>query len=200
VFGLRVDERSAEAPIYRSDAMFKVPRSWSPDGRWLVLSQVDPESGQNVWRVGATGADARVLVESSANEQGGPVSPDGRWLAFFSEHTGRGELYVQPFGEAGRQVQVSKQGALEAWWTPDGNAILFLDVDNRTLWRVGVTAGATNQVTDPVKIGTFPSGIVSLDAAPDRKRFLVITPERLGPGSITIVQNWLALPGARGGQ
>jgi hypothetical protein len=54
-----------------------------------------------------------------------------------------------------------------------------------------VEPGATLGIGTPKQIGVFPPGILGIDATPDRRRFLAILPERTGPGSLTIVQNWL---------
>jgi hypothetical protein len=70
--------------------------------------------------------------------------------------------------------------------------LLFLGDDLHSLWRVDVEPGAAMRLGTPRQIATFPPNIVSMDATPDRKRFLAIAPERTGPGSVTIVQNWLA--------
>ena len=193
LFVKTVDGASPEQPLYRSDVLFKMPRAWSPDGKSIVMTQFDVNSGQNVWLLPATGKpDLKRLVESPSNEDSGPLSPDGRWLTYLAEDTGRVELYVQSFPEPGRRVQVSQHGASLAWWTPDGRRLLYLANDQRTLWRVDVDAGATLRTGTPSQIATFPAGIVSMDAMPDRQRFLAIAPERTGPGSLTIVQNWLA--------
>ena len=106
----RVDEAPPEQPLYRSNALFKVPTSWSPDGQRIVLTQLDPETGQNVWHVTATGSEPKRVVQTPTPDDGGPVSPDGRWLAFFSEETGRLELYVQPFPEPGRGGRSRNRG------------------------------------------------------------------------------------------
>ena len=85
-----------------------------------------------------------------------------------------------------------------AWWTRDGRQLLFLGDDLHSLWRVDIETGATLKAGTPSLIASFPADIVWVDATPDRQRFLAIAPERGGPGSVTIVQNWLAaLPAKR---
>ena len=137
--------------------------------------------------------DPRSLVIGPQRDRGGYPSPDGRWLAYASDQTGRLEIYVQPFADSGQRQQVSQQGASTAWWTRDGRALVFADDgDQRTVWSVDMTAGATLQIGAPVKLATLPPGVVSIAAMPDRRRFLAIVEEHAGQGSLTIVQNWLA--------
>ena len=193
LFVKNVGDGAAEEPLYRSDSPFKGPTAWSPDGKWIVLTQLDPNTSQNVWLLPATGTgDLKPLARGPARDNGGPASPDGRWLAFTSDETGRFELYVQPFPEPGRRIQVSQQGASLSWWTRDGRQLLFLGDDFHSLWQVDVEPGPTLRIGTPKQLATFPPSIVWMDATPDRQRFLAIAPERTGPGSVTIVQNWIA--------
>lgn len=126
------------------------------------------------------------------------MSPDGRWIAYSTEDSGRFEINVQSFPTPGRKVQVSENGAVRAWWTRDGRQLVFHDGDLRGLWRVDLQPGETLGVGTPRRIATLPPDIVWLDAMLDRQRFLAIAPERTGTGSITVVQNWRAsLAGTR---
>jgi Tol biopolymer transport system component len=188
-----VGDASPEQPLYRSDALFKMPSSWSPDGQWIVVTQLDPDTSDNVWLLPATGKpEMKLLVRSAGRDRGGSPSPNGKWLAFGSDETGRYELYVQSFPEPGRRVPVSQRGGSLAWWTDDGRQLLFLGGDMSSLWRADVEPGDSLRIGTPRQIATFPPNIMWMDAAPDRQRFLAIAPERTGPGSLTIVQNWRA--------
>ena len=198
LFVKQVGDTTPEQVLYRSDALFKGPEFWSADGRWIVLSQLDPQSAQNVWVLPASGSgEPKLLVQTPNRDRGGAISPDGRWLAYASEETGRYEIYVQPFLETGQRQQISQHGGLKNWWTRDGRQLLFLGNDQRSLWRVDLEPGATLGIGIPKQIASFPHGIRSIDATPDRRRFLAIVPERVGPGSLTIVHNWQASLPAR---
>jgi serine/threonine protein kinase/Tol biopolymer transport system component len=187
-----VDDASPEQPLYRSDALFKMPTDWSKDGAWITFTQLDPGTAQNVYRMPASGQGEPVaIVRGRLRDVGGAISPDGRWMAYSSDETGRMELLVRSFPDGGRPVQASQQGVASLGaWTPDGRQLLFLGADQHTLWRVDVEPGTELRFGTPKQIATFPSNLLRVAAAPDRQRFLVIAPERTGTGSITVVHDW----------
>ena len=119
------------------------------------------------------------------------MSPDGKWITTFSDETGRFELYVDSFPAPGHRVQVSQNGALIAWWTPDGRQLLFSD-ETHSLWRANLTFSSSPSAGAPQLLVPLPSTVLWSDFMPDHQRFLALAPERTGPASITIVQNWRA--------
>ena len=186
-----VDDAAPEQVVYHSEALFKNPSAWSPDGQWFELTQLDPGSAQNVYRLPATGeGELKTLVHGPARDIGGPISLDGKWLAYTSDETGRYEVYVRPFLDPGPRVQVSQQGGAGSWWTRDGRQLVYVGADLHSLWRADVEPGKELRVSQPRQIATLPSTTMSVDASPDRQRFLVIAPERTGIGSIMVVQHW----------
>ncbi len=192
-----IGDPAPEQPLFRSEMLFKGPHAWSPDGRWIVLTQLDPDTAQDIWLLPASGhGELEPYLRGPLRDDAGPLSPDGRWLGYTSEDTGRFELYVQSFPTPGHKVQVSAHGASLAWWTPDGRQILYLDDNFSSLWRVdvepGPQPGTTLRVGTPLQFVNLPPNLLWLDAMPDRQRFLAILPERAGPGAMTIVQNWRA--------
>jgi dipeptidyl aminopeptidase/acylaminoacyl peptidase len=192
MFVKTIASSAPEAPFYRSSVLFKFPSSWTPDGKWIVTTQVDPGSAQNVYLLPA--ADPRELqlfARGPVRELGGAVSPDGKWMITFSDETGRYQLYIDSFPTPGRRIQVSKNGALLAWWTPDGRQLLFSD-ETRGLWRAGLTFSPAPSAGVPQLLAQLPSTVLWSDFMPDRQKFLVLAQERSGPGSITVVQNWRA--------
>jgi Tol biopolymer transport system component len=188
-----VGDASPEQPLFQSDVPFKNASAWSPDGQSIVVTQLDAGTAQDIWLLSLSGThELKPLVRNPTRDNGGPVSPDGHWMAYISDVTSRFELYLQAFPQPGRKVQVSQQSASLSWWTRDGRQIMFLGDDLHTLWRVDVEPGSEIRVGTPKKVATLPSNIIWMDAMPDRQRFLAITPERTGIGAMTIVQNWRA--------
>jgi Tol biopolymer transport system component len=193
-----VNDASPEQLLYASEVPFKGPSAWSPDEQWIVMTQLDADTAQNIWLLNASGKQApTIFVRGPVRDTGGPVSPDGRWMAYIADDSGRYELYLQSFPKPGRTVQVSERGAVTGWWTRDGRQLVFLGGDLRSLWRVDLQPGEAVGVGTPKQIATLPPDIVSVDAMPDRQRFLAIAPERTGTGSVTVVQNWLAALAAK---
>jgi serine/threonine protein kinase/Tol biopolymer transport system component len=199
LFVKTANDPAPEQQLFGSNVLFKNPVDWSRDGQWIVMTQLDQDTSQNVWLVDASGTKpASPIVRGPLRDNAGPISPDGRWIAFSSEDSGRFEVYVQSFPTPGRRVQVSENGAVLAWWTRDGRRMVLLGSDLRTLSRVNLQPGDTLGVGTSTRFARLPADIVSVDAMPDRERFIAIAPERTGTGSVTIVQNWrAALPESR---
>jgi eukaryotic-like serine/threonine-protein kinase len=188
-----VHEAAPEHLLFGSEPLFKNPAAWSSDGRWIVLTQLDQDTSQNVWLLDASGTKPpTVIVRGPVRDNAGPVSPDGRWILFSSEDSGRYEVYAQSFPTPGRKTQISENGATRAWWTRDGRAVVLLGSDLRTLSRVDLQPGEVLGVGKTVQLARLPADNVFVDAMPDRQRFVAIAPERTGTGSVTIVQNWRA--------
>ena len=193
LFVKTVNDAAPEQPLFTGDSPFKNPVDWSHDGMWIVLTQLDQDTSQNVWLLDASGTKPpSVIVRGPVRDNGGPVSPDGRWVAFTSEDSGRFEAYVQSFPTPGRRVQISDSGAVRSWWTRDGRQLVLLGSDLRTLSRVDLQPGETLGVGTPKQFAKLPADLVWVDAMPDRQRFLAIAPERTSTGSVTLVQNWRA--------
>jgi Tol biopolymer transport system component len=181
---------SPEQPIYRSPTLFKNPNNWSPDGKWIVFAQIDPVTTQNLYLLPADGSSGpKEIVGGAMRQVAAMISPDGRMMAYSGDETGRYEVYVTSFPAGGRRVQVSRGGAVLSWWTPDSRHLLIVD-EARSVWRATVAANLA--VGPPQHVAQLPSNLRGGDFAPDRQRFIGSVPERTGPGSITIVQNWLA--------
>jgi eukaryotic-like serine/threonine-protein kinase len=186
-----VNDATPERLLFTSDLPFKNPADWSRDGKWIVMTQLDQDTSQNVWLLDASGTKApEVIVRGPVRDNAGAISPDGRWFAFTSEDSGRFEAYLQSFPAPGRRVQASDSGAVRTWWTRDGRQLVMLGSDLRTLSRVDVRPGDALSIGRPTQFARLPADIVWVDAMPDRQRFLAIAPERTSTGSVTLVQNW----------
>ena len=193
LFVKNVSDGAPERLLYANDTLFKGPVDWSRDGRWILVSQLDAETSQNIWLLDSSGTTPpTLLIGGRGTDLSGSLSPDGRWIAYTTNDSGRLELYVQAFPTAGRRIQISEQGALGSWWSRDGRQLTFLDDDRNALWRVDVQPGETFAASVPKKLMALPADTIFVDAMPDRQRFIVLTPELSGNGSLTVVQNWHA--------
>ena len=100
--------------------------SMSPDTRWLVFQVYH----NNSWDIGSAALDSspvtpRTYVSTTANEYQPRFSRDGKWVAFLSDESGRGEVYVRSFPQPTSRVQVSAEGAQELVWSKDGRKLYY---------------------------------------------------------------------------
>src|SRR5262245_34123502 len=83
LFVKNVNDGAPESLLYASDTLFKGPADWSRDGRWILLSQLDRETSQNIWLLDSSGTKpATIVVGGRGTDLGGWLSPDGRWIAY----------------------------------------------------------------------------------------------------------------------
>ena len=174
----------------------------APDGSAVVFTQEAPTMGRDLLRLALDGS-RRVtpLLQTKFEERNGVVSPDGRWLAYVSNSSGRFETYVRPFPNADRQWQVSTGGGRTPIWARNGKELFYLGLDGALL-RVGVEAsGATFNAGTPTKLldgryfttGPGAAG-QSYDVSPDGQRFLMIkAPDADATAalpSLIVVRHW----------
>jgi Tol biopolymer transport system component len=101
-------------------------RDWLPDGRALLVEIADPKSGTDIWRLDlGEKPTATLFLQTPFNERNSRISPDGRWLAYSSDESGRDEVYIQSFPSAGAKVQVSTGGGEQPVWARNGKALFF---------------------------------------------------------------------------
>ncbi len=173
------------------------PQGWSRDGRYLLYRD-EIETG-SLYALALDGSRQLIKVtDSGFTDGGGQFSPDGRWLAYQSNASGRFEIYLQRFPTATRPFPVSLGGGVQARWSHDGRELFFLSPDNRLMAvSVGLdAAGDTPKVGMPevlfaAAITGSPQSILSRSYAvsPDGTQFLIDTsiPVTL---PITVVLNW----------
>jgi dipeptidyl aminopeptidase/acylaminoacyl peptidase len=107
----------------------KVPCDWSPDGRQLLYYLPDPVSGTDLWLVSAETRVPVLFLKTPANELWGQFSPDGRWVAYQSNATGRYEIYLRPAAGPGEPVVVSTQGGVYPRWARNGAELYYIAPD-----------------------------------------------------------------------
>jgi Tol biopolymer transport system component len=99
--------------------------SWTPDGKYLILMNQDPKTLLDLYALPVAGGKAIPLLTQAYSEYGGEVSPNGKWLAYFSNESGRPELYVTDFPGIHSKFQVSSDGAYWHSWSHDGKHLYF---------------------------------------------------------------------------
>jgi Tol biopolymer transport system component len=191
--GVHTEELLLETPN------FKVPQDWSKDGRFLLYFELDPKTGRDLWALEMMGKDhkRRVVVNTLFEESLGQFSPDGHWVAYQTNESGRFEIVVQPFPELNGKWQVSTSGCIQPRWRGDGKELYFIAPDGK-LMAVTVSArGSTFEPGTPVAL--FPTRTVGGVANLFRPQYVVSRDGRflinqLAEEStampITILLNW----------
>jgi Tol biopolymer transport system component len=188
----------SEQILYQSPSLFKQPQSWSPDGKYVVFTDLSPTTNQDLWVMPMGGGDAKpfAYAQSPANENLGQISPDGHWMAYVSDETGRAEAYVQAFPTPGRKFRLTTAGTAGVWWRKDSKQLLMLNSDSTALLQVDVQPGQEFSATPPKVIGHLPKGLQSVDVSPDLQRLLGLMIEGGNVNmSVTLVQNWASALG-----
>ena len=173
------------------------PFSWSPDGRYLAYVSVSPTTLQDihVLRSGEGGASTPFL--ETQFREGGPVfSPDGKWIAYVSDESGRFEVYVRPFPGPGEKWPISVDGGNEVVWPRSGRQLFYRTGDR--IMAVDVeTAPAFSAGKPRVLFEKAYERSIALwanfDASPDGQRLLMVKRENPSPPAlhINVVLNWL---------
>jgi Tol biopolymer transport system component len=134
----------------------KQPLDWSHDGRFLLYYEIDPRTGQegdrDLWWLEMTGEERRkgLVANTRFDERGGQLSPDGRWVAYETDESGRFEVVVQSFPEPGRRWPVSTSGGMYPRWSANGAEIYFV-APGDILMAVPVTSRSDRSTdTDPI--------------------------------------------------
>jgi serine/threonine-protein kinase len=173
----------------------------TPDGTKLIFTELAPGTRGDVLQVNLTGGLAVTpLVQTPADERNGVVSPDGRWLAYEADDSGRMEIYVRPYPEVSRgRWQVSSGGGQQPRWSRDGHelffaspqdALLHIIVENGPSWRAGTPSVVLREGTLFAAAG---AGGATYDVSPDGRRFLVVKEAAdlsVAPPQIIVVQHF----------
>ena len=188
------DGRRQDALLFESDYPI-FPNDWSRDGRYLLYRQIDPQTKYDVWVLPLL--DQRKsfpFLRTNANETTAVLSPDGRWLAYSSDESGRYEVYVQSFPDGGGKRQISTTGGIGPHWRGDGKELYYHAQDGK-LMAVPVTDRTSLALGAPVALFEFRasgSGIAPYySVSGDGKRFLLSAIVETEPNApLTAVVNW----------
>jgi Tol biopolymer transport system component len=122
------DYSRMEELLLESDSVL-APMSWSPDGKTLVYWTSTTKTGGDIMAIPVMGDHKpAVIVQTPADERNPQVSPDGKWLAYSSNETGRSEVYIRQFPEGPAKIQVSVNGGVYPRWKHDGRELYFLNL------------------------------------------------------------------------
>jgi len=181
------EEVLLEAPDYNE------PEDWSSDGRFVSFITLRGRKKTELWVLSLAGERKAAPFATEAPSQGGSrFSPDGRWIAFESDESGKPEVYVRPFPGPGGKWQVSTAGGRGPRWRRDGKELFYRSADNKMM-AVPVRLDPTFQAGSPAALFSVRPGS-DYDVSADGQRFLVQSSwGEQASAPLTLLTDWTGL-------
>jgi len=159
-------------PLLARDPYPQIPLSWSLDGQHLLFREIHPESDEDIWVLSRT-PDHSIssVIATEFLERRAAFSPDGDWLVYDSNESGRSEVYVQPFPSPGKRWQISPDGGSFPVWSADVTELFYRQRDG---WIMSVAVE-----TEPVFVAKDPQRLFEgrftgiFDVTADGQRFVM---------------------------
>jgi serine/threonine-protein kinase len=197
-------DRSAPEERLTMIGRMQSPASWSPGSRVVAFTQVNPDTGPDVYVLDRTAdREPRVFVRSKFAEGSPRFSPDGKWIAYTSNESGRNEINAQPYPGPGPKIQISNEGGTDAVWNPSGRELFYRNGDKMMVVAVTTSPTLTASASKLLWEGHYSHGTSSscgppgptssnYDVTPDGKRFLMIRDrdQDANPTVINVVLRW----------
>jgi serine/threonine-protein kinase len=198
-------DRSGPPELLTNIGTMQSPESWSPDGTALAFTQMDdPERGSDIYVLPRSGdRQPRPLVRTKFSEGSPKFAPDGKWLAYSSNESGRPEVYAMAYPGPGPKIQISTDGGTDPLWRHDGRELYYragdrmmaVEVDGRRaltvskprqLWEARYLAGVGSSC------GMAGPTSANYDVTPDGERFVMIEDKSATVECklLRVVSNW----------
>jgi len=201
----KASDGSGVAERLTTSTRSQTPASWSPDGTTLAFVEEGDSTGFfqfDIRVLSIADRKTRAVVQTTANEMAPEFSPDGRWLAYVSNQSGRSEVYVQPYPGPGERHLISTNGGNQPAWNPNGRELFYVQGMSfgvpMTLMSVSVEATPAFRAGTPERL--FESVDLrsawgrSYDVAADGRRFLMALDKEPAkyapPAQMIFVQQW----------
>jgi Tol biopolymer transport system component len=183
----------------------KFPMDWSADARFLLYDSFDPNRGVDIWALPLEGDRTPFeVVQTEFNERLAQFSPDGTWIAYQSDKTGRFEIYVRPFPGPGGDSRVSIDGGEQVRWNPTGKELFYVAPDDR-LMAVPIRLSSNRETVElGTPAGLFATNVGSTAINTNRQQY-VVSPDgqsfvmnsvvgEATTSPITVILNWKPKP------
>ena len=187
-------ETGEEQLLYQSQGQFNEVLCWSPDGRYLIFQQASPATGWDLWMLPLDRPGTAIpYLRSRFNEYAASISPDGRWLVYTTDASGKAEVYVRSFPSPGVEHLATNLHA-QAYWSKNGRELIVQDGEGR-VWSVPVSMVPTFRAGKPQFLfQRRPEGLC-VASTPAGDRFLESSPAADEPANIAVDVNFLARVG-----
>ena len=172
--------------------------SWSSDDKWLTFYQMHPTTGRDIWVLPLEGErEPYPFLKTPFQEAGAMFSPDGLWLAYVSDESGRYEVYVQPFPGPGGKWQISTEGGDEPVWARNGQELFYRNADQ--MMAVDITtnpsfsAGPPRRLFEGPYVGPRGKNFSNYDISPDGAHFLMlktVDQQESAMSQVHVILNW----------
>ena len=149
---------------------------------------MSPGQGKDVWAIAADGSDSIAVAAGPASESQPDFSPDGRWVAYESDESGRMEIFAISFPDLAVKRQISTNGGRAPRWDPTGGSLYYLEEDRLVAVPLSSSTG--------LRLGSgqvlFQTAARVFDVSPDGRRFVLVLPNPdLVPLGIRVILDWV---------
>jgi serine/threonine-protein kinase len=195
LFWQMADGSGGSERLSTADQVADLPLSFSPDGQFLAFIRTDPKTLRDIWLLSLKDKTRKLFLSTPTTEGAPRFSPDGKWIAYVSDESGRPEIYVQPFPGPGGKWQISTDGGIEPAWNPNGRELFYRSGDRMMAVPVTTTPAfspgrPTMLFERPYMSSTFPLTGVTYDVTRDGQRFLMVKDQSGSATQINVVVNW----------
>jgi eukaryotic-like serine/threonine-protein kinase len=201
---MAADRSAPEQQLSSIGGAMESPSSWSPDGHALAFTRVDLKTGPDVYILPMDGdRKPRPLAQSRFAEGSPKFSPDGRWVAYSSNESGKPEIYVQPYPGPGPTIQISTEGGTDPVWSKKNHEIFYRNGDRMMLVAIKTQPKFSASKPELLWMGHYSHGLSSscglpgptsanYDVTADGKRFLMIqdADQDVVAHQLNVVLNW----------
>jgi serine/threonine protein kinase/Tol biopolymer transport system component len=182
----------------------KIAVDWSRDGRFVLFDNHDAQSSMDIWAFPLDGSRKPFpVVRTNFDELRGQFSPDGHWIAYQSDESGRDEIYVQHFPGPSTKWPISPNGGSQVRWRPDGKELFYVALDRRLMavpFRTSNDGPPDVGAPEALFVPPIGGAVQQADFRPqymvssDGQRFLIATVEGGATPPITVILNWNPRP------
>ena len=171
----------------------QAPSSWSQDGQLLAFTELNTSTGgkHDIWVLRLSDREPQLFLREPSDEGAPRFSPDGRWLAYVSDESGRKEVYVKPYPAPGGKWQISTDGGNEPVWNRNGRELFYRDRNKmmavETTTQPSFSAGKPRMLFEGQYVPGSGPEFPNYDASPDGQHFLMIKESR---ARLNVVLNW----------